>query len=112
MKNARVKVVSSSQHRNLYTISGAICSLVVGLSALTGCGSDDNADVSLPPNKPSSSVKPPKLGSVKVVEPTVAELEAKLEEIKNDPKLDPGKRSMAIGMMEGKIKERKSAEKQ
>jgi hypothetical protein len=111
MKKVIVKVISPSRRRNLYTISSALCGLVLGLTVVTGCAPDPNEDVSLPPNQPSSSVKRPKLGSVKVVEPTVAELEAKLEMLKKDPKMDPGKKSMAIGMMEGQIKERKSREK-
>jgi hypothetical protein len=112
MNKAFAKAVTRSQHRNVHALSARICSLAIGLSVMSGCASDENEDVSLPPNQPASSVKRPKLGSVKVKEPTVAELQAQIAKIKSDPNLDEGKRGMALGMMEGKLKEIKSRNKQ
>jgi hypothetical protein len=38
-------------------------------------------------------------------------LEATLAKVRADPKMDEGKRSMAIGMLEGQIKAKKSQPK-
>ena len=111
MDKTSAKSVTPSQHRKRSAISGGLCILVIGSSVVTGCAPDENEDVSLPPNKPASAVKRPKLGSVKVKEPTVAELEAQIIKIKNDPNLDEGRRGMAIGMIEGQIKELRSRKK-
>jgi hypothetical protein len=115
-KKAMDKVVvgmfAATAHMKRCTVSGAMCLIVVGLSVMAGCSNGANEDVSLPANPRSSSAPPPpKVGSVKDGSPSLAQLEATLAKVRADPKMDEGKRSMAIGMLEGQIKAKKSQPK-
>jgi hypothetical protein len=111
MDKVVIGMFASTAHKKLCTINGAMCLIVVGLSAMAGCSNGANEDVSLPPNPRSSSAPPPKVGSVKDSGPTIAAMEAELARLKADKKMDPGKRSMGIGVLEGQIKAKKSQPK-
>ena len=104
----KASIGSEASIESRHVAGGALCLLALGLGMLAGCANQKVEEAELPPIKQSSSKPRPKVGSVKDGGPTLASLEASLAKLKSDSKMDPGKKAMGIGVLEGKIKEMKS----